>query len=181
MSDHDALDETLLVATALSQPNLTYAALYSPSREFLISVLPISLVAFGLALWLLYRSGASPTLLAPLGALVDALGWLRWVAVLAALVYPFYKIWQAAADDSSTKITHHLFTKDGIELISGSGSSVLRWSDLSRVTETNKGFLFYQGRDVATFVRRRCLEGDAEVAIVRKFIRANVASANLLA
>lgn len=180
MPDDDLIDKTLLIETALGGPDLTYAALYSPAREFLISVLPIALVAFALGIWLIYRSGASPKLLAMLGALFVASGWIKWAIVIGILLYPSYRIWKAAANDSSSKTTHHLFTKDGIELLSASGSSVLRWSDFSRVIETSKGFLFYQGRRIATFVPRRCLEGDAELAIVRKFIRTNVVSAKLL-
>jgi YcxB-like protein len=181
MEDDKLIDTTLLVATAMGRPGVAWYALYSPASEFLISVLPISIVALGVLIAVIYESGESPRVLAFAGAVLAASGWIKWVVAIGVLMYPTYKIWQAAANDSSTKITHHLFTKDGIELITASGSSVLRWSDCSRVIETAKGFLFYQGNKLATFVPSRCLEGDAELAIIRRFIRTNVAGARLLA
>lgn len=48
--------------------------------------------------------------------------WAKFAMVIAMLSYPLYKIWSAA---DQSKITHHLFTKDGIELVRASGNSVL--------------------------------------------------------
>jgi hypothetical protein len=104
--------------------------------------------------------------------------WGRWAIALAILLYPAYKIWAAAGQSNGT---HQLFTKEGIELVRPAGSSLVPWASLSRVIETRKGFLFYQGARIAAFVPRRCLQGDAETTIIRKFAAKYVPSAILLA
>ena len=181
MQDDEPLDTTLLVATALGHPDMAYAALYSPVGEFFIYATPIGLIISAIVIWVVYRSGGSDKVTAVMGALGLIGGWIKWVVVVGVLLYPTYKIWKAAGGRPGSEVTHHLFTKDGIEVLGADSSSLLPWANFSRVIETTKGFLFYQQGKITTFVPRRCLAGAAEIAIVRKFIGKNVANAKLLA
>jgi hypothetical protein len=180
MQDDDAIDKTLLVETILGAPDLTYSALYSSAGEFMIYVIPTTIVLAGIVVGLVYLAahGTSEKALAVLGVVAAVNTWIKWAIAVAILLYPLYKIWIAA--DQST-ITSHLFTKDGIQLVRRSGTPVLPWTTLSRVIETSRGFLFYQGAKLAAFVPRRCLQGDSEIAIIRKFAAKYVSTTKLLA
>jgi len=179
MQNDEEFDGTLLVETLLGGPDVSYAALYSPMGEFVIYAAPISLILAAIVVATVYWSphGTVGKAMRALYIFGTAGSWVQWAIGVAILLYPLYRIWNAAG---VSKITHHLFTSDGIELSPGTGTSLLPWSSLSRVIETPKGFLFYQGSRMAAFVPRRCLQGDAEISIIRKFASKYVANAKVL-
>jgi len=88
---------------------------------------------------------------------------------------PVYQNWKSVR----AKTTAHIFTADGVELASANGPTLLRWTSISKVVETKKGFLFYRDGKLATFLPARNLEGPAEAELIRKFIRKMVADATL--
>jgi hypothetical protein len=180
MEDDDEIDTTLLVETILNAPDVSYAALYSPASDFMIYAMPIGIILAAIIFGLVYLAphGTADKAWTALHIFATLGSWAQFAIVIGILLYPLYKIWSAA---DQSKITHHLFTKDGIELVRESGNSILPWSNLSRVIETPKGFLFYQGARVAAFLPRRFLQGDAEIAIIRKFVSKYVSNARLLA
>jgi hypothetical protein len=182
MEADKTVDGRLLVASALSAPDVTYAALYSPAGEFNIYAIPATLLVSAAAGWILYESGASAdTTLTVMGYVLVIAWWIKWLIVAAVFWYPAYKAWLLAGTWPGLSATHHLFTREGIEIVGSRGPSLLRWADVSRVVETKKGFLFYRQGKIAAFVPSRRLEGDAEISIVRKFIVRNVSDATLLA
>jgi YcxB-like protein len=113
-----------------------------------------------------------------LGVALIGSNWAFWALGIAGLLYPLYKIWDAA---DTSKIRQHIFTSDGIELARSDSTSLLPWNTISRAVETPKGFLFYQRSRLAAFVPCRCLQGDAEINIIRKFAGKYIANAKLLA
>jgi hypothetical protein len=60
-------------------------------------------------------------------------------------------------------------------------TKLVPWSSVFRALETPHRFPFYQGSRIAAFVPRRCLQGEAEVKIIRKFAGKYGANAKLLA
>jgi hypothetical protein len=182
METDKTIDGRLLVASALSAPDVTYAALYSPESEFRIYATPAAFLVSAAAGWILYESGASAdTTLEVMGYALVIAWWIKWLIVAAVFWYPAYKGWILAGTWPGLSATHHLFTQEGIEIVGSRGPSLLPWKDISRAVETKKGFLFYRQGKIAAFVPTRRLEGDEEISIVRKFIVRNVADATLLA
>jgi len=182
MEADKTMDGRLLVASALSAPDVTYAALYSPAGEFNIYATPATLLVSAAAGWILYESGASAdTTLKVMGYAFVIAWWIKWLIVAAVFWYPAYKAWMLAGSWPGVSATHHLFIQEGIEIVGSRGPSLLRWTEVSQAVETKKGFLFYPQGKIAAFVPRRRLEGDEEILIVRKFIVRNVANATLLA
>jgi hypothetical protein len=112
------------------------------------------------------------------GALAITGRWVCWALVVAGLLHPLYKIWDAA---DTPKIRQHIFTDEGIQLSRCDSIKLMPWSSVSRALEMPQGSLFCQGSRIAAFAPRRCLQGEAEVKIVRKFAGKYVANAKLLA
>ncbi len=183
MPNDDEFDGTLLVETAAGDPSASYALLYSRWGEIYIYALPIVIVLVALVAWLAYQlSGHNSdkfTTVFLIGAVLQH--WIFWAAAMGLALLPLYKIWQDAGPIRNSGVTHHQFSKEGIGLRSGDDASTIAWQDLSRVVETEKGFLFYVRGRLATVVPHKCLAGPSEIAIVRKFIRQNVPAATLLA
>jgi hypothetical protein len=152
----------------------------SPIGELVIYAAPISLIHAAIVVAMAYCGppGTVDKAMRVLYIFVSAGSWVPWGIGVAILLYPLYRIWNAAG---VSNITHHLFSSDGIELSRATGTTLLPWSGLSRVIETPKSFLFYQGSRMAAFVPRRCLQGDAEINIIRKFAGKYVDNAKLLA
>jgi hypothetical protein len=176
MPDDEEFDGMLLVE-----------ALYGGPRFFYWERAPGILDYVGLGLTIVSVLAVALILLAPyitadqkfraLGVALIGSNWAFWVLGIAGLLYPLYKIWDLA---DASKIRQHTFTSDGIELTRSDSTSLLPWNTISRAVETPKGFIFYQGARLA-FVPRRCLQGDAEINIIRKFADKYIANAKLLA
>ena len=175
-------DHGLRVATDLNGLDLGYAALYSPAGEFRIYAIPATYLLAALAGRLSYRSGASSnTSMKIIGEVFVISWWIKWLVTMAILIYPTFQTWRLAGGWPGSDATHHFLTADGIEITAPDRTSLVRWTDISRAIETKKGFLFYQQKKLATFIPKRCLEGPAEIAIVRKFIARNIPDAAILA
>jgi len=182
MVDDDSVDAPLLVETLLDGPGVGYALLYSRWGEFYIYAVPIGMVVVAFIGWIAYQaSGHDIDKFLVAMVFAGAVNhWIFLAAAAAIAMYPLYKIWRDAGVVWASGITHHGFSRDGVELRTSEGSSTIAWQDMSRALETQKGFLFYKQGKLATFVPRSCLAGAAETNIVRKFIRQNVANATLL-
>ena len=109
-----------------------------------------------------------------------ATGYIKGAISLGFLLHPVYQTWKFAGTIPNTKTTAHVFTADGVELERANGPTLLPWDSISKVVETKKGFLFYRDGKLATFLPARNLEGPVEAALIRRFIRKNVADATLL-
>ena len=170
------------VATDLDVIDLGYASLYSRWGEFgNVYLFPICLVLSALFGFIAFKAGASSdTSLEITGITLVGGAYVKGAISLGFLLHPLYQTWKFAGTLSGTKTTAHVFTADGVELESASGPTLLPWNALSKVVETKKGFLFYRGGKLATFLPARQLEGPAEAELIRKFIRQKVADATLL-
>ena len=154
------------------------------SGEFFIYAIPIGLVLVGAVGFMVFKAtgGDSGKALRGMGLASVVNHWVFWAVSIGFALLPLYKVWQAASPPSKSKLTHHAFSKDGIEMTGSDGSSkAIEWQVLSQVVETKKGFLFYRQGKLATFVPLRSLSGAAEIEIVRKFVRQNVSNAALQA
>lgn len=172
----------LSISTPLSGTDMGYAALYSRAGEFQIYFIPISLVVSAFLCWFSYKTGASKDVaLTVLGYSLVVSAWLKWTISVLILAHPTYQFWKFAGALPGFDATHHVFAASGIEIVAPGGSSLLPWTEISKAVETKKGFLFYRKGTLATFVPARHLEGPVEAELVRKFIRHNVADAQLLA
>lgn len=181
MQESEPFEHSLLVSTALTGSDLGYAALYSPAGEFAIYAIPATYLLAALAGWLAYRSGASKnTSLTIIGEVFVVAWWVKWLFSLALLIYTTFQTWKLAGGWPGSNATHHFFTADGIEITAPDRTSLFGWADISRAMETKKGFFFYQGKRLATFIPKRCLEGPAEIEIIKKFIARNIADATVL-
>jgi hypothetical protein len=148
--------------------------LYSPVGEFIIYAWPIGLILAAIVIAMVNWAphGNADKAMAAFGGLVVVVSWAKVLFVVLVLVYPAYKIWRAA---DQTTITHHLFSKDDIELVRGSGTSMLRWTDITRAIETPKGVLVLSSEEDCCFspaalpARKR---GDRDHSKVRRHIRA---------
>ena len=178
MPDDVEFDDTLLVETLSGGPDFLYYRGRSPGILDYVG-LPLTIVSvLAVALILLApHTGADKKFLA-VGVALTTTHWAFWALSIAGLLYPLYKIWDAA---DTSKIRQHIFTSEGIQLQRSDGASLVPWSSISRAVETPRGFLFYQGNLLAAFVPRRCLQGDAEINIIRKFAGKYIANAKLLA
>ena len=178
MSD-DPLDTILEIDALLNPTDSIYAKLHSPLGGILFYAFPITIVLAGIVMGLAYLAphGNTDQAIGALGIFVTLAVFAKYAIVIGILLYPLYMVWHAA---DPSKIKRHLFTKDGLELISESGSSLLPWSSISRAIETSKGFLFYQGSKLVAFLPRRSLQGPAEIGVIRKFVSTYVAGAKLL-
>jgi YcxB-like protein len=169
------------IASDLDVLDLGYASLYSRWGELNIYLFPIFLVLSALFGFLAFKAGASPdTSLEVTGITLFVGAYVKGAISFGFLLHPLYQTWKFAGTLSSTKTTAHVFTADGVELESANGPTLLSWNSISKVVETKKGFLFYRDGKLATFLPARHLEGPAEAALIRKFIRKNVADAQLL-
>jgi YcxB-like protein len=161
--------------------DLGYASLYSRWGELYIYLFPTCLVLSALFGFLAFKAGASAdTGVAVTFTTLVAGRYIRAAIAVGFLLHPLYQTWKFAGTVSSTKTTAHVFTADGIELESANGPTLLPWNSISSAVETKKGFLFYRGAELATFLPSRHLEGPVEAELIRQFIRKNVADATLL-
>src|SRR5215469_15080495 len=121
----DPLDKTLLVETVLRAPDLGYAALYSRAGEFVIFAVPTILIVSALVGALVYfaPSGSRERTLSAMGAVLLVGTWVKWIVAIGILLYPTYKVWKAAIHPAG-KATHHLFTKEGIEMVGAENTSL---------------------------------------------------------
>jgi hypothetical protein len=180
MPDDDEFDGMLLVETLLRPPYFPIYALSSSGANVLDYIgLGLTIVSvFVIALILLAPYASSDSKFRALGVVLAAGQWIWWLLAVTTLLYPIYKVWDAA---DTAKIRQHIFTNEGIQLQRSEDSALLPWSSISRAVETPKDFLFYQGSRTAAFVPRSCLQGEAEINIIRKFAAKYVATAKLLA
>jgi hypothetical protein len=170
------------ITTDVRPLDLGYASLYSRWGELNIYLFPICLVLSALFGFIAFKAGASPdTSLEITVTTLVASAYVKAAISFGFLLHPLYQTWKFADAMSGTKTTAHVFTADGIELESANGPTLLPWKTISRVVETKKGFLFYSDAKLATFLPVRHLEGPVEAELIRKFIRKNVAEAQLLA
>jgi YcxB-like protein len=160
------------VATDVRPFDLGYASLYSRWTELYIYLVPVALILSALIGFTAFKAGASPG--TSFAITVCTLFVAKAAFSLAFWLHPFYQA-------SGAKTTAHIFTAEGIELRNPTGPTLLSWNSISKVIETKKGFLFYCDGKLATFLPARNLEGPAEAELIRKFIRKNVAYAQLLA
>jgi hypothetical protein len=167
------------VATDLDVIDLGYASLYSRWGELYIYLVPIGLVISALFAFLAFKAGASVTM--SLGVVAISLVVLKAAARIAFLLHPLYQTQKLAETLPGAKTTAHIFTAAGVELRSVDGTALLPWSSISKVVETKKGFLFFRGGKLATFLPARCLEGPIEAELIRKFVRRDVADVTLRA
>jgi hypothetical protein len=173
---------SLSIATPLTGTDMGYAALYSRAGEFEIYATPIAIVLSGFLGWLAYKTGATQDVsLSIIGYSLVVTWWIKWAISVAILLHPAYQFWKFAGAWPGSDTTHHVFAARGIEILAPDNSTLLPWTEISKAVETKKGFLFYRKGTLATFVPARHLEGPAEAALIRKFIRHNVADASLLA
>ncbi len=163
-----------VIATNVRPFDLGYASLYSRWVELYIYLVPVSIVASGLFVFIAFKAGASAKIVAAVVGLTLIVA--KAAFHISYLVYPVYQSWKV----TGARTTAHIFTAEGIELQSTNGPTLIAWKSLSRVVETKKGFLFYRGGNVVTFLPTRQLEGPVEADLIRKFIRKNVANATLL-
>ena len=161
------------VATDARPLDLGYAALYSRWVELSIYLFPAAILLCTLFGFIAFKAGVSMDASATIGGitLLVAIAAFR----IAQTLDPVYQTWKSVR----TKTTAHIFTADGVELASPNGPTLLRWTSISKVVETRKGFLFYRDGKLATFLPSRNLEGPAEAELIRKFIRLKVADATL--
>jgi YcxB-like protein len=161
------------VATNVRPFDLGYAALYSRWVELSIYFFPAALLLGALFGFVAFKVGVSMDASAATGGitLLVAIAAFR----IGQQLDPVYQNWKSVR----AKTTAHIFTADGVELASANGPTLLRWTSISKVVETKKGFLFYRDGKLATFLPSRNLEGPAEAELIRKFIRKMVADATL--
>ena len=170
------------IATDVRPLDLGYACLYSRWGELNVYLFPICLVLSALFGFIAFKAGVSAdTSLAITGITLVASAYVKAAISLGFLLHPLYQTWKFAGALSGTKTTAHVFTANGVELESANGPTLLPWKSISRVVETKKGFLFYGDGKLATFLPARHLEGPVEAELIRKFIRKNVADAQLIA
>jgi hypothetical protein len=163
------------VATDVRPFDLGYASLYSRWVELYIYLFPAAILLCTLIGFVAFKAGVSMDASATIGGitLLVAIAAFR----IAQQLDPVYQNWKSVR----TKTTAHIFTADGVELASANGPTLLRWTSISKVVETRKGFLFYRDGKLATFLPARSLEGPVEAELIRKFIRKYVANSRLLA
>jgi hypothetical protein len=176
--EDEEFDSTLLVETLYGGPDFLYYRGRSPGILDYVG-LPLTIVSvLAVALILLAPHTSADKKFLAVGVALTTTHWAFWALAIAGLLYPLYRIWDAA---DTSKIRQHIFTSEGIQLQRSNGASLVPWSSLSRAVETPRGFLFYQGTRLAAFVLRRCLQGDAEISIIRKFAGKYIVNAKLLA
>lgn len=178
MEDDEEFDGMLLVEALYGGPRFFFYWWRAPGiLDYVgLGLTIVSVVAVALILLAPYITEDQK--LRALGVALTSTNWAFWALGIAGLLYPLYKIWDVA---DTSKIRQHIFTSEGIQLERSESASLVPWSSVSRAVETPKGFLFYQGSRLAAFVPRRCLQGDAEINIIRKFAGKYVANAKLLA
>jgi hypothetical protein len=150
MQDDEEFDGTLLVETILGGPDVSYYLRSSGGN--LLDYVGLGLLIAGLfafALIVLAPHSTMDKTIRAVGVLAITGRWVCWALTVAGLLYPLYKIWDAA---NTSKIRQHIFSSDGIQLSRSESSTLLPWSSVSRAVETPKGFLFYQRSRIAAFV-----------------------------
>jgi len=178
MPDDEEFDGTLLVETLYGGPDFLYYRGRLPGVLDYVGLGLTIVSVLAVALILLAPHSTADKKFRALGVALTTSNWAFWALAIAGLFYPLYKIWDAA---DTSKIRQHIFTSEGIQLERSDSTSLVPWSSLSCAVETPTGFLFYQGSRLAAFVPRRCLQGDAEISIIRKFAGKYIANAKLLA
>jgi len=161
------------VATDSRPFDLGYASLYSRWFELSVYLFPAALLLGVLFSFIAFKAGMSTDVSATIGGITVLI--VRPALLIASQLDPVYQDWKS----TRARTTAHVFTADGVELASATGPTLLRWTSISKVVETRKGFLFYRDGKLATFLPARNLEGPAEAELIRKFIRKNVADATL--
>ena len=161
------------VATDSRPFDLGYASLYSRWVELDVYLFPAAILLGALFGFIAFKAGLSTDTSLAAGGITMLV--VRPALLIASQLDPIYQDWKSVR----TKTTAHVFTADGVELASVSGPTLLRWTSISKVVETKKGFLFYRDGKLATLLPARNLEGPAEAELIRKFIRKNIADSTL--
>ena len=109
---------------------------------------------------------------------------VKWtISVLILCCIPLYQFWKFAGALPGFDATHHVFTpRAELEIVAPGGSvASSRGLKSPKPSRRKKDSCSIAKGTLATFVPARHLEGPVEAELVRKFIRHNVADAQLLA
>jgi hypothetical protein len=109
---------------------------------------------------------ASASRLLVLGLLVGVLtfrfpeltGWLR--------------AWQVSRIDPAVKHPiSHVLEESGLRILTNKAETHIRWEGLKKVRETSDLFMFYYSDRIAFYLPKRVLEGEADVAMIRRLVQ----------